>query len=804
MKATTIALAIVATTILGCGNPVDVFGDPLNVDSDSAVDGGQDEGTDITPDVDSATPDVGEDTDAGTDSDVPDEYVPDGDAQEDVVEEPDAAPVCTPDTTRCTGLAVETCNADGTAWEMTKTCPYLCDEGACSGECQPGSSQCAWNDLQICDTQGSWTTTVVCPYVCSNGACAGECVPGSKKCDGLVPQLCEADGHWVNFTACSQMCTAGECAFGCSTGETICNGLQVQVCNANHAWEVTQTCPYACSGGACTGLCVPGATQCSGDSVQMCSTQGQWSMETSCPNTCLNGTCVNCTPGERVCDGTGYKECGSTGMWGAVVPCAGDANASPTCTGAGVCGWTCNPGYADCTSGAGCESNLNDPSTCGSCSNSCDGTNGTPTCTSGTCGITCNPGWANCGSGAGCETPLGTMTNCQACGDSCGSSSLPNSEVTCEPTEGCVTSCEQTWGDCDGIVSNGCEHNVWSDPDNCGACGVTCYGGTCSAGVCSQDLEVVSVSPAKINAVDIDATHVYWSTTGATGPFYIYRAPKAGGPAELLTTTAGQAYPIVVVGSYVVFHDSSTHAINRIPKTGGSISTITSPGYALWDIATDGTNIFWTDADGIPCNCSNPSPDHVYRMPVTGGVQETVATYKYELTGWIEADADRLYVTSRGIWYPSISQYQGGLYYAGTVSTNLVMNSGPTVSTVYDLGQGQYFEQVGDVAVNDTHAFFYVQPNYSGSMVVRVQKGAAVTEKVAEGASSYGFKADTSNFYWTESTMIHRTSVNGSTTETFVSGQLGTNQIRLDDTHAYWKVAGYTGTSVYAIMRAEK
>ena len=38
--------------------------------------------------------------------------------------------------------------------------------------------------------------------------------------------------------------------------------------------------------------------------------------------------------------------------------------------------------------------------------------------------------------------------------------------------------------DCDRNPVNGCEANVASDPNNCGACGVVCLNKKCVAGAC--------------------------------------------------------------------------------------------------------------------------------------------------------------------------------------------------------------------------------------------------------------------------------------------------------------------------------
>ena len=68
--------------------------------------------------------------------------------------------------------------------------------------------------------------------------------------------------------------------------------------------------------------------------------------------------------------------------------------------------------------------------------------------------------------------------NCGDCGNSCGDLQICISGV-CE----CVTG----YGDCDGMVENGCETYFSNSPEHCGACGNTCNGITemCLGGFCS-------------------------------------------------------------------------------------------------------------------------------------------------------------------------------------------------------------------------------------------------------------------------------------------------------------------------------
>src|SRR5207247_478165 len=115
--------------------------------------------------------------------------------------------------------------------------------------------------------------------------------------------------------------------------------------------------------------------------------------------------------------------------------------------------------------------------------------NGTPTCTAGSCGIACNVGYGDCDGilSNGCESNLNTNSaHCGTCITAC--PSYPNSTPTC--TAGaCGVACNGGYGDCDGIASTGCETNLNTNATHCGTCPTVCpsypnSSPTCAAGAC--------------------------------------------------------------------------------------------------------------------------------------------------------------------------------------------------------------------------------------------------------------------------------------------------------------------------------
>lgn len=646
------------------------------------------------------------------------------------------------------------------------------------GGCSPGNKQCDGLDAQVCDEDREWATISTCPYVCSGGSCAGVCVPTSKQCDNLTPQTCNAQGQWEDGEVCSFVCFEGDCVGSCVPDETSCTDDDVYTCSDLGEPEYTETCLYVCLNGACTGVCAPNA---------------------------------------KKCDGTGYQVCSAQGQWGSTTPCPVEAHQNPTCSGDGICGTVCQNGWEDCTGAPGCETDLTDPDTCGSCVNDCNETNGTATCSNGTCGIICNGGWDDCNGQPGCETPLGTLTNCLSCGDVC-PSAPSNAYEVCNPS-GCDFECNLTWGNCDGNDGNGCEHDVWNDAFNCGTCDGFCYGGTCSTGTCSQELEVVAESPALIDAFTIDSNKVYWSTNET--PANIYSAPKSGGSPTLIGTDPNRVRVMVSDGTDLVFADWTAPAIKVIPVGGGSVTTLAS-GYFTYNPKIDLGYAYWNDsADYGPCNCSTPTPLHIYRTLLSGGPIELVATVPLGGTPALDirddvADLVAIEFVSHGP-YVSGTGHFGGIGWARKSVLNQTRNI--SVNDVFYSGQTQSFRQMGDLVRNGTYTFFYAALNLTYSAIVRYNYNGNVKEVILDDeVVSYANKltVDESNLYWRElggtGTKVYRLSVNGGPYTTIATGQLvQTDNVELDATHVYWAVRGFrtpgsppTDTLTQAIMRMAK
>lgn len=193
---------------------------------------------------------------------------------------------------------------------------------------------------------------------------------------------------------------------------------------------------------------------------------------------------------------SGYCSCPS----GSVV-CPGSGQCVPACSPPFVlnpdtCQCECPAnsfacgGVTCCVTGTDCCGNIctnlqTDVQNCGSCGTACTAANATNACVAGTCQFTCNPGFGDCdGNPAnGCETFLNNnVNNCGACGVVC--PAVAGGFRTC--TNGvCGFVCQFPFANCDNNPNNGCETNVLSNPNHCGACNNQCPAGAiCQNGVC--------------------------------------------------------------------------------------------------------------------------------------------------------------------------------------------------------------------------------------------------------------------------------------------------------------------------------
>ncbi len=582
----------------------------------------------------------------------------------------------------------------------------------------------------------------------------------------------------------------------CPPNDTQCDDLDVETCNEEGtAWEFTETCDFVCSDGACIGICVPDSTQCDGDDLETCNAQGEWGPGSPCPFVCLTDTCTGvCVPNTKQCDGTSYQTCSALGQWGSTTACPTEAHQNPTCSGNGICGTTCQNGWDDCTGDPGCESDLADPDTCGSCSNDCDETNGAATCSSGTCGINCNDGWDDCTGSPGCETPLGTISNCLSCGDIC---SAPNhATAVCTPG-GCDFECSGLWDNCDGNDGNGCEKDVSADAFNCGGCDTSCYGGACSGGACTPNVTFVA-DASNITSLALGTPYavneVYWTAANGT----VNKAPADGGSTTVLATGQDTPEAVQTDGLNVIWSKASVpKAIRSIPHGGGSPTDLVT-GHGPVEMTHDDQYLYWTaETDYDPCYCWDPSNTPIYKMGLAGGVPTIIND---------ENGPNPLLWNS----WPGIGNYGNDVYrltWQDEYATGCLYMQDKVNPVIHRMACNINIDD--NINSFTSSKYLTVSPNGTGVFLttLSIAGHAIVKTDPTTGVSSLvtyvgnpslirGLAADDTNVYvlvqpnvgWPY--QLLRYALSGGVPDYLISNQYNADNILVDATHVYWSIEG--------------
>jgi hypothetical protein len=401
---------------------------------------------------------------------------------------------------------VTACGSCGRACSNTNATSRTCQDGLCEPACATGFGDCEPDDGNGPDDGCETDTDAVVDHC---GACGRDCSftnTSQRSCaDGLCDPTCAA-----GFGDCV-LDDGNGADDGCETNteDTVAH------CNAcGRACSSANATTLDCSTGACAPTCDQGFGDCNLDD----GIGPDDGCETDLNNTATCGTsCGNlavCGPGDSCVDGVctpncPFMVCGgqcvdtdiSTSHCGDCDRACSTANTTTIDCVAGLCEPSCAADFGDCNpddgvNDDGCETDFNDPVTCGtSCLDQevCDMTEScvdgvcTPNCTGTMCGTEC--------------VDLDTDENhCGACDHACldGANEVSTACVAgaCEPV------CEAGRDDCatpaDPVADDGCETDLNSTAScgtNCGdieACGL---GASCNTSVCQNQGVVVCTVP---------------------------------------------------------------------------------------------------------------------------------------------------------------------------------------------------------------------------------------------------------------------------------------------------------------------
>ncbi|AUX23060.1 low-density lipoprotein receptor-related protein [Sorangium cellulosum] len=174
--------------------------------------------------------------------------------------------------------------------------------------------------------------------------------------------------------------------------------------------------------------------------------------------------------------------------------------------------------------------------------------------------------------------------------------------------------CPAGWRDCDGNPA-GCEVDVTSDPQNCGACGAVCLaGGSCSADGCSGVTEIArGYSDAAFLAIYQD--EVYW-TAGDDAAGSVLKVSIHGGPITRLAAGQNAPYGIAVNAHGVFWSNLNAKRVMKVDHEGKEEPRwVVDSDYVTLGVVADEADVFWAQRAGSIGTPGNGSLIGRIRMP---------------------------------------------------------------------------------------------------------------------------------------------------------------------------------------------
>ncbi len=316
------------------------------------------------------------------------------------------------------------------------------------------------------------------------------------------------------------------------------------------------------------------------------------------------------------------------------------------------------------------------------------------------------------------------------------------------------TGCPSGTGDCDGDTSNGCETDLTTDAEHCGACDHDCLGGACVASMCEpvRVADPLGTSTGPWNGfLALDPRNVYYGYA-ATPTGGIAMAAKDGSTSSCIECDLGVVREIATDATTVYWANTGSGELKSAPLGGGTVSSLWS-GPIGTPIAVDPHHVFWADG----------TADALMMANLDGSAPTAIATSQPSIS--------------------SIAAHSGHVYWISASRLMEMDIASRTPNTLLpSLNHGK------SVAVDATH-IYWVEGDWDlpNNELNRMPKSGGSVDTIAT-RSAFAIALDTSHVYVADNYGgdIWRVSKSGGTTEVLASGQPYPLDIAVDNEAVYF------------------
>jgi hypothetical protein len=205
-----------------------------------------------------------------------------------------------------------------------------------------------------------------------------------------------------------------------------------------------------------------------------------------------------------------------------------------------------------------------------------------------------------------------------------------DAHVRCEDGN-CV--CTGGFDDCDGSPENGCETDLASSEDHCGACGHGCLGGGCSGGRC---LPITLAKVKSSSAMAHVEGHIY---LGSCMKPMLSRLPTSGGAPEVVVEdTGGTCVAAIASAADTLYYATHEGVFSLSLAASPPVPVQLAAGRASFLSAGNGY-VYWNDLD---------ISHEVFRYSTAKGVESGFNETPLQIDAFAHG-AQRLYWVTNGM-----------------------------------------------------------------------------------------------------------------------------------------------------------